>query len=155
VHSLFGSRSYPAGVEQTGRYRSINREKFRRGELERELADRSSLRHQVFYSYLHLIRTRATHPAFHPNGAQEVLLGDERLFTLVRTSPDGEEKVLCVHNVSGAAQPFRVNLKALSIRHAGALRDIISGTPYPVDSGDELALTVGPYQVLWLDGGTG
>ncbi|MEA3342321.1 MAG: sugar phosphorylase, partial [Chloroflexota bacterium] len=56
VHSLFGSRSYPAGVEQTGRYRSINREKFRRDELERALADPSSLRHQVFYPYLRLIR---------------------------------------------------------------------------------------------------
>ncbi len=155
VHSLFGSRSYPAGVEQTGRYRSINREKFRRGELERELADRSSLRHQVFYPYLHLIRTRATHPAFHPNGAQEVFLGDEPLFTLVRTSPAGEEKVLCVHNVSGAAQSFRANLKALSIRHAGVLRDIISGTFYSVDGSDDLALTVDPYQVLWLNGGTG
>jgi len=153
VHSLFGSRSYPAGVEQTGRYRSLNREKFRRGELERELADPSSLRHRVFYPYLHLIRTRAAHPAFHPNGPQQVLSGlsgIEALFALVRTSPDGDERVLCIHNVSDAAQPFRANLKALSIRHAGALRDVISGTSYPVDDGDGLALTVGPYQVLWL-----
>jgi len=153
VHSLFGSRSYHAGVEQTGRYRSINREKFRRGELERELADSSSLRHKVFYPYLHLIRTRAVQRSFHPNGAQQVLSsisGDEPLFTLVRTSPDGDEKVLCIHNVSDAAQPFRANLKALSIRHASALVDIISGTSYPVDAGDDLKLTVGPYQVLWL-----
>ncbi len=150
VHSLFGSRSYPAGVEQTERYRSINREKFRRDELEQSLADSSSLRHQVFYPYLHLIRTRAAHPAFHPNGAQEVLFGNRALFTLVRTSPDGGEQVLCIHNVSGAAQPFRTDLKALSIQHTGALRDVISGTSYLVGDGDDLALTVGPYQVLWL-----
>jgi len=153
VHSLFGSRSDRAGVEQTGRYRSINRAKFRRDELERELADSSSLRHQVFYPYLHLIRTRAAQRAFHPNGAQEVLFGpssNESLFTLVRTSPDGDEQVLCIHNVSDTAQLFRANLKALSIRHGGALRDVISGASYPVDGGDDLALTVGPYQVSWL-----
>ncbi len=150
VHSLFGSRSYPAGVERSGRYRSINREKFRRGELEGELADPSTLRHKAFYPYLHLIRARAAHPAFHPNGAQEVLLGNEAMFTLVRTSPDGDERVLCVHNVSGAAQPFQADLKALSIQHTGALWDVISGAAYPVGDDGDLALTVGPYQVLWL-----
>ncbi|MDY6877772.1 MAG: sugar phosphorylase, partial [Chloroflexota bacterium] len=150
VHSLFGSRSYHAGVEQTGRYRSINREKFRREELERELADPSSLRHQVFYPYLHLIRTRAAHSVFHPNGAQQVLSDGGPLFILVRTSPDGGEKVLCIHNVSNAAHPFRVNLRTLSIQHAGVLQDTIAGTSYPVDEDDLLALIVGPYQVLWL-----
>ena len=152
VHSLFGSRSYPAGVEQTGRYRSINRAKFRRGELEQELADPSSLRHKVFYPYLHFIRTRAAHPAFHPNGAQQVLSGNKSLFTLVRTSPDGDEKVLCIHNVSDAAHPFQADLKVLSIQHIGALQDVISKTVYPVDEDDHLALTVGPHQVLWLAG---
>ncbi|MBL7062807.1 MAG: alpha-glucosidase C-terminal domain-containing protein [Anaerolineae bacterium] len=153
AHSLFGSHSYPAGVEETGRYRSINREKFRRDELERELANPSSLCSRVFYPYLHLIRTRAAHPAFHPNGAQQVLFspsGNESLFTLVRTSPDGCEKIICIHNVSNSAQPFRVDLKALSIQHTGALRDVISGTSYPVADSDDLRLTVGPYQAMWL-----
>ncbi len=150
VHSLFGSRSYHAGVEQTGRYRSINREKFQRDELERQLADPSSLRHKVFYPYLHLIRTRAAQRAFHPNGAQRVLFGNEALFTLLRTSPDGREKIICIHNVSDAAQPFQTDLKALSIQHAGTLRDIISGNSYAVSDDNDLALTVGPYQVLWL-----
>jgi len=153
AHSLFGSRSYPAGVEETGRYRSINREKFRRDELEQELADSSSLRHKVFYPYLHLIRTRAAQRAFYPNGTQQVLFdpsGNESLFTLVRTSPDGREKIICIHNVSNSAQPFRVDLKTLSIQHTGALRDVISGTFYPVADSDDLRLTVGPYQAMWL-----
>jgi sucrose phosphorylase len=150
VHSLFGSRSYHAGVEQTGRYRSINREKFQRAQLEQALADESSLRHQVFYPYLHLIRTRTGQRAFHPNGAQQVLFGNHALFTLVRTSPDGDEKVLCIHNVSNAQQPFHADLKALSMQHAGALVDLISGQSYPAGAGDALAFSVDPYQVLWL-----
>jgi len=150
VHSLFGSRSYHAGVEQTGRYRSINREKFQRAQLEQALADESSLRHRVFYPYLHLIRTRTGQRAFHPSGAQRVLFGNQALFTLVRTSPDGDERVLCIHNVSDARQPFHADLKALSMQHTGALVDLISGQSYPVGADDALALSVDPYQVLWL-----
>jgi len=148
VHSLFGSRSYRAGVEQTGRYRSINREKFRRDELERALADPSSLRHRVFYPYLHLIRTRAAHPAFHPNGAQQVIFGNNALFTLQRTSPDGVEHTLCIHNVSDAKQLFRASPKELRGQHM--LEDVISGALHPMDANGELKMTLEPYQVAWL-----
>jgi len=154
VHSLFGSRSYCAGVKQTGRYRSINREKLRRDELERALADPASLRHRVFYPYLHLIRTRASRRAFHPNGAQRVLSGDETgsesLFVLVRTAPDGGERVLCVHNVSNAEQPFSVNLSSLSFSRPDRVRDLVTGAVFPVDGAGNLSLRVAPYQVLWL-----
>ena len=38
-HSLFGSQGWLEGVKQTGKSRSINREKLQRDELERELGD--------------------------------------------------------------------------------------------------------------------
>jgi sucrose phosphorylase len=154
VHSLFGSRSSRAGVKQTGRYRSINREKFRRGELERALADPSSLCHRVFYPYMHLIHTRTTHRAFHPAGAQRVLGGDETgsdaLFVLVRIAPDGHEKVLCIHNVSNAEQPFSVNLPFVSLSCLDRVCDLVTGAVFPVDGVGNLSLRVAPYQVLWL-----
>jgi len=152
VHSLFGSRSYHAGVEQTGRYRSINREKLRRSQLEQALASPSSLRHQVFYPYLHLIRTRAAHRAFHPIGPQRVLSVHSALFTLLRTAPDGSESLLCVHNVSDDEQSLQINLDALPFPHAGRVRDLVTGTAYPVDGSGDLILQVAPYQVLWLTG---
>ncbi len=157
VHSLFGSRSYHAGVEESGRPRSINREKFRRVQLEQTLADPSSLRHCVFYPYMALIRVRASEPAFHPNGGQRVLLPDEigngrdaqALFALVRTDPAGGGGVLCIHNVSSSEQPFRAALEDLETAHEEVWEDLISGTIYR--AGDEvLTLVVRPYQVLWL-----
>ncbi|HEX6384302.1 MAG TPA: sugar phosphorylase, partial [Anaerolineae bacterium] len=72
-HSLFGSRSWQEGVEQTGRYRSINRQKLMREQLEHELAAPGSLRHRVFYAYLDLLQKRKVRPAFHPNGGQQVV----------------------------------------------------------------------------------
>ncbi len=153
VHSLFGSRSYHKGVERTGRYRSINREKFRRADLERALADPSSLRHRIFYPYLELIRARTTHPAFHPNGPQRVLTaretGSEALFTLLRTAPDGEEHMLCVHNVSATQQPLHIDLCDLLDPPGDILEDLVSGERCAVD-GRQLTLAVEPYQVMWL-----
>ena len=152
VHSLFGSRSYRAGVEQTGRYRSINREKLRRDRLEREVADPASLRHKVLYPYLHIIRTRAAHPAFHPAGSQQVLSLDPTLFVLLRGAPDGSESLLCIHNVSNAERLLRVDLDALAFFNAGHVRDLIAGTIFRVDTFGTLNLFIAPYQVLWLTG---
>jgi len=155
VHSLFGSQSYHAGVEQTGHYRSINREKFHRSDLERELVNPDSLRNRIFYSYLHLIRTRTAHRAFHPNGPQQVLSVHPALFILLRTVPDGSASLLCIHNVSNAEQPFQANLDSLLFPCSGQVRDLITGMTFPVDVSGNLTLHLAPYQVLWLTGHVG
>ncbi|MBE9506915.1 MAG: sugar phosphorylase [Chloroflexi bacterium] len=154
VHSLFGSRSYPDGVERTGRYRSINREKFQRSQLEQALADPSSLRHRVFYPYLHLIHTRSSHQAFHPNGPQQVISVHPALFVVLRSAPDESESLLCIHNVSGDEQPFQINLDALPLPHSDQVHDLIAEASFPVDGSGDLSLRVAPYQVLWLTGET-
>lgn len=150
VHSLFGSRSYHAGVERTGRYRSINREKFQRSQLEQALAIPSSLRHKVFYPYLHLIRTRVAHRAFHPSGSQQVLFVHPALFALLRSAPDGSESLLCIHDVSGRQQILRVNVDSLPFSPPDQVRDLITGAVFPVSRSGDLSLQMAPYQVLWL-----
>lgn len=103
-HSLFGSRGWPEGVRQTGRNRTINREKCERDALERELADPASLRARVFGRCRDLLRARAASPAFHPHGQQEILEDGPAVFAVRRTSPDGAHRVLCLHNVSAEPQ---------------------------------------------------
>jgi glycosidase len=150
VHSLLGSRSWREGVEETGRYRTINREKLRWRDLAAALADPTSLRHRVFYQYVHLLRIRRSRRAFHPNGAQRVLFDNPALFTLLRTSPDGQEHILCVHNVSDKAQSFQVDLVQLGVPHSENVEDLVFPARFPVDEDGRLSLTVKPYQVLWL-----
>lgn len=150
VHSLLGSRSYRRGVEKTGRYRTINREKFHRQELETALAGPTSLRHRVFQQYVHLLRIRTSQKAFHPNGAQRILAGNRALFALLRTSPDSKEHIVCVHNVSEKEQTFQLDLSELGVAHRGTLKDLVADEHYQVEGDAELRLAVGPYQVLWL-----
>jgi sucrose phosphorylase len=138
-HSLFGSCSWPEGVKQTGRKRSINREKLRRKILEAELTDRGSLRQHVFSSYCRLLEARTADPAFHPNGEQIVLDLDSALFAIQRTAPDSHSMVFCVQNVSAETRQVR-----LPVRN-GTLIDTLSGKMY-----EGTHLRVLPYQVLWL-----
>ncbi len=147
IHSLLGSRSWRAGVELTGRNRTINRQKFDRVELEAELARPGSLRDQVFRAYVHRLRQRGAHPAFHPQGTQRVILGDNpALLTLLRTAPDGGSTVLCLHNVSGRPQVAQV-VEADLPAGDGPLVDLIGGEDYPAGG---LVFPLAPYQALWL-----
>jgi glycosidase len=99
-HSLFGSRGDRAGAEASGIPRRINRQKLTRVELERALADPSSRRARVLFELRALLRQRQASATFHPVGACEVVPTDPRVFGLRRTSPDGTETALCLHNVS-------------------------------------------------------
>lgn len=148
-HSLFGSRNWREGVRQTGRYRTINREKLQRGRLERELADGRSLRHRVFNGYRRLLRPRTTHAAFHPQAEQQVLSLHEAVFALARTSPDGRHCVLCLHNVCGRPVDVSVDLDRWDSLAGGRMRDLIGGGVYRAQGG-QLDLALAPYGVLWL-----
>ena len=147
-HSLFGSRGWPDGVRRSGRFRAINRQKLGRDFLEQEIADPGSLRHAVFNGYANLLRQRAGHPAFNPNGPQQVIFGHQAVLALLRRSPDGESAVLCLHNVSGQPQPLRFDLRPLDLAGA-AFTDLLTNARYQAQEND-LAVTMAPYAVLWL-----
>ena len=148
-HSLFGSRNWKEGVEQTGRNRTINREKLQLEQLERELADPDSLRHHVFYGFRNLLKERSTQPAFHPTGGQKILSVHPAVFVLLRTSPDECETILCLHNVTGHIQKLTIAPDGLPLPASGSMIDILSKQEFGVTDG-QLPLTIQPYQVLWL-----
>jgi sucrose phosphorylase len=150
AHSLFGSRNWTDGVAECGQNRAINRQKFQRQELESELAEDGSIRNQVFNGLRRLIQARKGEPAFHPGGAQQVLASDPALFSLVRTSPDGASRVLCLHNVSAQPRTFGADLASAGFRPGAPLTDLLTGEVHPVDSAASVSLSVPGYGVCWL-----
>src|SRR5690606_15980307 len=144
IHSLLGSRNWNDGVRQTGHLRSINREKLDLGTVEAALADPGSLRARVFFAYRDLIARRTSERAFHPNGPQTVLDLHPALFALLRTSPDGAEQIVAIHNVP--VQTVRADLSAVPLEAITGFTDLITGTPVAAGT----AFDVRPYQVLWL-----
>jgi len=146
IHSLLGSRNWNAGVAQTGRLRSINRERLAVSEIERALADPASRRARVFVGYRRLLAARTAEPAFHPGGGQRVLALGPGIFGLLRTSPEGGERIAALHNVRDAA--LSVSLGAIGDVPARGWCDLLPGET--VEGGASVALA--PYQVRWLKG---
>ena len=144
-HSLFGSKNWHEGVQQTGRNRSINREKLQGASLERELADEGSLRQRVFKAYSRLLEVRRDEPAFHPNGSQTVLALHPSIFAIRRSTVDGESSVLCLHNVSCHNIQLFIPRSELHARH---ITELLARSEHPCSAG--LPLDLRPYQVLWL-----
>ncbi len=136
-HSLFGSRGWIEGVKQTGRSRTINREKSQLDKLQNELANKNSLRSRVFAKYSQLLKARSGASAFHPHGAQKILDIHPSVFAIERISPDGTSRVLCLHNVSDQTISF-------STKHKSAV-DLFTGQTIQVSN-----VTLQPYQVEWL-----
>jgi sucrose phosphorylase len=139
IHSLLGSRNWTDGIKQTGRARTINREKLQVDQLLSELNDPASFRSQVFYPYLNLIKVRRSQKAFHPNANFEILEMDPRIFAIRRYSE--EQTILALTNISAAEVPLSMSKKDIPDR----MTDLISGENIHPDS-----FTLRPYQYVWL-----
>ncbi len=98
--SLFGARNWHDGVQETGRFRTINRQKQDVAQLEADIQG-DTLRGKVFSAYMDLLSKRRSNPAFHPLASQRILSLGTWVFAVLRQSPDEQEAVLALHNVSG------------------------------------------------------
>jgi sucrose phosphorylase len=146
-HSLFGLRGWLEGVEKTGRNRTINREKLQYDEVQNELANENSLRYNVFAKFSQLLKVRSGNPAFHPRGTQRILNLHPSVFALERISPDGNSRVLCLHNVSAKQIAFETGYVWSVPKVESSQENLLSKA-----SGRLLAeITLEPYQVLWME----
>ena len=139
LHSLLGSRNWTRGVEQTGRARTVNREKLQAENLLAELRDSASFRSRVFYPYLNMIRVRKSQKAFHPNAAFEVLEIDPRIFAIKRYAED--QTIYALTNISAAEIPLSLAQRGITDR----MSDLITGETVNAD-----LFTLKPYQFVWL-----
>lgn len=139
-HSLVGTPNDHAGLERTGRARSINRRKYHTGELARLLVQTGPQR-DVFRAYQHLLAIRCSQTAFHPDAAQELIRSDQTaLVSFLRTARDGQQ-ILVLANLSD--QPLDFEIQGLGTRPF--VRDLISECNVTTNS-PQLA----PFQTMWL-----
>jgi len=139
IHSLLGSRNWLEGMQQTGRARTINRQKLQVEEILSELKNPDSFRARVFFPYLNLIKVRKKQPAFHPKAAFDILDLDSKVFAVKRSSKT--QDIYALTNIS--AQAVSVSLSAENISET--MVDLIAGDEIHTDS-----ITLRPYQFMWL-----
>lgn len=146
--SMFGSRNDLDAVTRDGSNRSINRAALDEHLLFEAFGDRGSIPHRIAQRYVTMLERRVEHRAFHPGGEQEVLHLGPRIFGVIRRSPEGDDQITALVNVTGDEVP--ISLRRLTLgEEAGVMRDVLSGVDHHW-SGDELHLDVAPYGVLWL-----
>lgn len=140
IHSLLGSRNWVEGVKNTGRARTINREKLKVEKLISELSKPESFRARVFFPYLNLIKARKKQSAFHPNAGFEILQIDPKVFGIKRYSQN--QTIYALTNISS---------KTISVSLSGTASidqttDLITG-----ETVNTAAFDLNPYQYMWLE----
>ena len=148
-HSLFGSRNWEEGVAQTGRNRTINREKLQLDQLVNALDDPDSLRFHVFNGLRHMLKVRQNTSAFHPVAGQKIIFLGDSTFVVLRTSSDNQVHALCLHNVTGNCVEVKIDLRDLPMDGCKSVVDRLAEKTYDIE-GSKLILDMGPYQVIWL-----
>lgn len=137
IQSILGSRNDYAGVERLGYNRAINRRKYDLQEIESELGDENTLRHQVFEQLSHLVGVRKKHPVFHPASSFCAEEYCEKILVIKRTSAVGGH-LLALFNLSDNVQPFPLP--------DNNFHELITGSAIKGNQSYDMQ----PYQVLWL-----
>ncbi|MCM7512230.1 sugar phosphorylase [Enterobacter hormaechei] len=136
IQSILGSRNDYEGVDRLGYNRAINRKKYAAGEVDRELNNKNSIRHQIYSRLTSLIAIRRGERAFHPDSQAIFEAAGEQILKIVRVAENGE-RITALFNFSNKMQT--VNAPALSGM------ELLS--KYKISGTD---LTLNPWQVMWI-----
>jgi sucrose phosphorylase len=148
IHGALGTANDFQRAQDTGVKREVNRGLIDAAAVEEEMRRPGSKlkRLRRMGSRLHLVRTG--HRSFHPNGRQQVLTRSPKVFAVFRSSPEEDEHILTLTNVTGRAARFEVPLDQLAAP-VRQWRDLIAERTWSAEAG-VLAVTLLPYDVVWL-----
>jgi sucrose phosphorylase len=136
-------------VEKTGVKRDVNR-----GIIDPDLfadhlkdpdSKRSLLRHM--FTRIGLNRTRKR--AFHPQGNQHIFTISPDVFVVLRTSPEGDERILTMTNVTPRRTQLDIPVSECGTQETNWM-DLLSENEWIAEEG-KLKVTLEPFDVIWLN----
>ncbi len=149
LHSLIGTQNDIESVLMTHSNREINRSVIDDYAITNALKDPLSKISRINRELGRLITLRTRQQAFHPNGAQKVLMLSDQLFSVLRCSPDGKQHILTLINVTSYVCHLDLSLDCIQI-HKDHWYDLVSDMEWTaIDR--TLSLTLHPYDIMWLE----
>jgi sucrose phosphorylase len=148
VHGALGTSNDRSVVEASGHKRDINRKIVDCEKLAENLKDPDSKESFLGRYGPKFGLSRVRFRAFHPRGGQQVLMISSDVFSVLRTSPEGDQHILAFTNVTRNKVSIEVGLAELDIRENHWF-DLLSEKDYRADNGT-LSLSFEPYDVIWL-----
>ncbi|MCP4131621.1 MAG: sugar phosphorylase [bacterium] len=149
LHSLIGSRNDIDAVKKTHSKRDINRTVISSQAVKEALGDPLSKISRINRELGRLITLRTKQRAFHPNGDQRVLFFSSDIFSILRTSPHGDQHILTLTNVTNKTCSVEVTLREIGVNEK-LWFDIVSSMEWMVEN-DRLYITLQPFDVIWLE----
>ena len=149
LHSFFGTKNDVDAVSSPATKREINRKELDYNILIKAIGDPETLTSKIIHSMNALITVRTKQSAFHPNGAQDILIIQPEIFAVLRTSPDTDQHILSLINVTDDEIQVTIPMKTINIPKQ-KWYDLISQDMYTFKE-EEISLTLKPYDVVWLE----
>jgi len=147
-HGFLGSKNDAELVLEEKETRSINRKNINKEELIRLLECPDSTTKLVTKELMHLIRIRIKELSFHPNAIQKIINSSPTLFSVLRSSVDGKEQILCMVNITSQHQRINLNLNNFGLDIKSS-KDLLSNKEY-LSLNSNLNIEFKPYQIIWL-----
>lgn len=148
IHGILGTQNDHKLVKKTKVNRDINRGMIDPKAVEKELQDPtarfSRIRRLASDAYLKRTRERA----FHPHGRQRVLMISPSVFTVFRTSPEGDQHILAMTNVTSKTCQIDIPLSRLNIKEKRWF-DLVGEREWEAED-NKLSITLKPYDIIWL-----
>ncbi len=148
LHSLIGSSNDIKAVLSSKSKRAINRTIIDGSAINKALQEPFSKISRINREFGRLISIRTKERAFHPNGAQHIFEISPKIFTVLRISPEEDEQILCLINVSNDFHSIEIPLSKLNTEETN-WNDLVSDMAWMADD-NKLFLKLDPYDVSWL-----
>jgi sucrose phosphorylase len=147
-HGLIGTSNDIDAVLESKVKRDINRRIVDEEELTAFLKDPNSTLSHIRNQLVRILETRVGYGAFHPNGGQKVLMVSPQVFTVLRTSPGGEQHILTMTNVTDSVVKIDISLVEVGLDWKNWY-DLVGKRGWRAKS-KRLTVVLQPYDVVWL-----
>ncbi len=148
LHSFFGTKNDLEQMINADAKRKINRTIVNYNTLVDELDNSDTLIAKISDNMKDIISIRIMQRAFHPNGAQNILKIRPEIFAVLRTSPQKDQQILSLINVTDAQCHISIPMEAIHI-FKQEWCNLIDQEKYAF-KGENISLTLEPYDVVWL-----
>ncbi|MGR3319725.1 MAG: sugar phosphorylase [Candidatus Anammoxibacter sp.] len=149
LHAFFGTKNDLNLMINADVKRNINRTVVNYSSLVDELDNPDTLIAKICDNMKDIISIRTMQKAFHPKGAQSILKIKPEIFTLLRTSPQKDQRILSLINITNDPCSISIPMETINIFNQ-EWYDLIDQKKYTFSEGI-ISLTLEPYDVVWLE----
>ena len=149
LHSFFGTHNDIDAISCPVSKREINRKELDYNILTKAIEDPDTLTSKIIRKLNTLISLRTKQSAFHPNGAQKILKVRPEIFALLRTSPNEDQHILSLINITDDEIQIAIPLREVQVLKQ-EWYDLISQDKHTFKD-ENISLTLKPYDIVWLE----